>query len=172
MAHRFVAALELGNEDPLPQLHEVRFFSPDLAASDERTARYLEFSIVLFPTTLTKQAMGFWMDSGAGMTTRHAEFCLAHVDYLVSDSSDPAFKTPAPAKFPDDLVPETRFQHGLGDMRDVQSRIAQLTTSERGELQPVKAEDVLVFPTGMNAIFTASEALAALSPQSAVVAYG
>jgi cystathionine gamma-synthase len=128
--------------------------------------------VVLFPTTLKKQAMGIWMDTGAGMSTRHAEFCLGHVDYLASDSSTPAFKTPAPAKYSYDLTAAKWFQHGPGDMQDVQMRVAQLATSEIKDLKPVRAEDVLVFPTGMNAIFTASEALAALSPQSAVVAYG
>lgn len=197
MARRFMAALDAQSKsqsdtDTSLELHQVRFFVPspevnladanadtDPNGKDRNTARqYLEFSAVIFPTTLTKPAMGFWMDSGAGMTTRHADFCLANFNCLASDSDsgDPAFKTPAPAKFPSDVhvLEEMQFWYGAEDMKEVQTRIAQLTTSERTDLKPVEAKDVWLFPTGMNAIFTASEALAALSlsSQSAVVAYG
>ncbi|KAK4139904.1 pyridoxal phosphate-dependent transferase [Dichotomopilus funicola] len=170
-ARHCVASLESSSPDPVPELHDVRFFLPDVADSSEEANPYLTFSVVMLPTTLKKQAMGVWMDTGAGISTRHAEFCLEHIDYLASDSSTPAFKTPAPAKRPRDLAASRLFQGGPGDMRDVQTRVAQLATSAR-DLKPVRAEDVLVFPTGMNAIFNTCEALAALSPESAVVAYG
>ncbi|KAK7404146.1 hypothetical protein QQX98_010050 [Neonectria punicea] len=115
--------------------------------------------------------MGAWMDTGAGMSTRHAEFCLEHFNFLASGSSIPAFRTSAPVIGPDYLTAKKWFPQGSRDLQDLQTRIAQLTTSEKRDLKPV-AEDVLVFPTGMNAIFTTSEALVALCPQSAVVAYG
>jgi hypothetical protein len=48
---------------------------------------WASFSAVLFPLDLLKQAMGFWRDTGTGISTRHAEFCLSQFDYLVSDSA-------------------------------------------------------------------------------------
>ncbi|KPM41498.1 hypothetical protein AK830_g5104 [Neonectria ditissima] len=167
-----VAALESQSSDVVPELSTVRFFLPDQSGSESvlGESHYLAFSLVLFPTTLKKQAMSVWMDTGAGMSTRHAEFCCDHFDFLASVSSIPSFRTSASATGLD-LLTKERSQLGSKDLQDLQTRIAQLTASERKDLKPL-TEDVLVFPTGMNAIFTASEALAALCPRSSVVAYG
>ncbi|KAM5343990.1 hypothetical protein ACJ41O_012527 [Fusarium nematophilum] len=117
--------------------------------------------------------MGVWMDTGAGMSTRHAGLCLDSFDFLASDSPFPSFRTLAARKMVSASLESSEWlQHAPSDLQDLQARVAQLTTSEKSGLKPVKAEDVLIFPTGMNAIFTASEALAALSPHSEVVAYG
>jgi cystathionine gamma-synthase len=62
---------------------------------------WASFSAVLFPLDLLKQAMGFWRDTGTGISTRHAEFCLSQFDYLVPDSATTkAFCTVATRKSP------------------------------------------------------------------------
>jgi cystathionine gamma-synthase len=62
---------------------------------------WASFSAVLFPLDLFKQAMGFWRDTGTGISTRHAEFSLSQFDYLVSDSATTkAFCTVATRKSP------------------------------------------------------------------------
>jgi cystathionine gamma-synthase len=40
---------------------------------------WASFSAILFPLDLLKQAVGFWRDTGTGISTRHAEFCLSQL---------------------------------------------------------------------------------------------
>ncbi|RFN43580.1 cys/met metabolism, pyridoxal phosphate-dependent enzyme [Fusarium flagelliforme] len=169
LADLCVRTLRLSNPDTHQTMRCVRFIPPNLHGSEAGDG-YLSFSVVLFPVSLKKPAMGVWMDTGAGMTTRHAEYCLEHFESLVLDNSVPA---PGNDTGLGSVSPDTTWsEYAPGDLRDLSTRIALLTTSEMKDLKPVTADDVFVFPTGMNAIFTASEALAALCPETAVVAYG
>ncbi|KAF4971966.1 hypothetical protein FZEAL_9704 [Fusarium zealandicum] len=172
MADYCMRMLKVLCPQPIPELHSARFFLPHDPKPNDGASKRIGFSVVLSPTDVKKQAMGVWMDTGAGMSTRHAELCVKMVDFLASDSSSSSLQTPAPLKYPGNITLDSLFSDAPGDLHDLQARVAQLTTSERRGLRPVKAEDVLICPTGMNAIFVASEALAMMSPDSEVVAYG
>ncbi|KAM5364357.1 hypothetical protein ACJZ2D_011554 [Fusarium nematophilum] len=173
MADYCSTSLTASSPENASNLRTVRFFLPCPPDSGKRGITLAGFSVVVFPTSLAKSAMGVWMDTGAGMSTRHAGLCLDSFDFLASDSPFPSFRTLAARKMVSASLESSEWlQHAPSDLQDLQARVAQLTTSEKSGLKPVKAEDVLIFPTGMNAIFTASEALAALSPHSEVVAYG
>ncbi|XEV01775.1 hypothetical protein FSHL1_007062 [Fusarium sambucinum] len=171
VANLCVETLRLSSPDNHPTIRSVRFVSQASQGSKKEVV-YLAFSVVLFPATLEKSAMGVWMDTGAGMSTRQAEYCLEHFESLVlydsvsahEDSTGLASVSADGIKIQSGHVPE--------DLHGLATRIALWTTSERKDLKPVMAEDVLIFPTGMNAIFTTSEALAVLCPEITVVAYG
>lgn len=167
------AALKTSCPDAISDIYTIRFFLPFEARIHEEENTWTDFSVVVFPTDLTKESMLAWMDTGAGITTRHAEFCLTSLDFLASDSTCPSFQTLAPLQRRRESPTLNPWRLSApDDLLQVRAYIAHLVTSERPEIKRVSAEDVLLFPTGMNAIFSASEALAALAPNSDVVAYG
>ncbi|CRG91683.1 cystathionine gamma-synthase [Talaromyces islandicus] len=144
-----------------PGIDVVRFSTP---LESDTTPNWANFSAVLFPLDLWKHAMGFWRDTGAGLSTRHAEFCLSQFDYLDSDSTTTkALRTLATRKSPDSLAP---ISSSAAD--EVKSVIAELAT---GEVE-VHPGDVFLYPNGMNAIYALSETLSALEVNSKVAAYG
>ncbi|PVH78483.1 putative cystathionine gamma-synthase [Cadophora sp. DSE1049] len=166
-------ATELRASSPAAAVHTIRFCLPDESAIHDADNVWTDFLVVLFPTDLTKESMLVWMDTGAGITTRHAEFCLEHFNLLASDSSVQAFRTSAVQKRDSGCQTLNVWSRSAPkDMKVVRERIAQLVTSENSKLERVKAEDVFIFPTGMSAIFSTFEALAAFAPDSDVVAYG
>lgn len=151
----------------------IRFFLPCDHTIDTESAKWTDFSVVLFPTELTKESMLVWMDTGAGITTRHADFCLKNFDLLESDSTVQSCGNPVPSRRSSGCrIPFELRESGLSDMQEIRERIAHLVTSEKMNLKKVKDKDVFIFPTGMNAIYATSEALAAFTPGSDVVAYG
>ncbi|KAG4431945.1 hypothetical protein IFR05_012564 [Cadophora sp. M221] len=169
---RFCATV-LRASRPEAVIDTVRFYLPREPNNDNGENDWTDFTAVLFPAELNKESMMVWMDTGAGITTRHAEYCLKTFDFLASESLVPAYQTPPPS------TPTSGYQtlnewrqSAHRDMNDLRARIAELVTSEKLGLKRVEAEDVLIFPTGMNAIFSAFEALATLAPNSDIVAYG
>ncbi|EFZ03959.1 cystathionine gamma-synthase [Metarhizium robertsii ARSEF 23] len=167
------AALKTSCPDAIPDIYTIRFFLPFEARVHEEENTWTDFSVVVFPTDLAKESMLAWMDTGAGITTRHAQFCLESLDFLASDSTCPSFQTLAPLQRHRESPTLNPWRLSApDDLLQVRAYIAHLITSERPELKRVSAEDVLLFPTGIHAIFSASEALAALAPNSDVVAYG
>ncbi|KAF4336262.1 hypothetical protein FBEOM_9866 [Fusarium beomiforme] len=157
--------------EPNPEIHTIRFSTANFGTQENKN-NYLSFSLVLLPPDLKRKAMMFWTNLGAGITNRHAEYCVEHFNQLGSFSLTAKFNTSATVTPLQDPSSETWLQNGPKDMQDLKAYIAQLSTSERTDLKAVKAEDVFIFPTGMNAISTASEAIARLNPDSKVVAYG
>jgi cystathionine gamma-synthase len=160
-------------EDPA-LLETVRFFMPPGAARGVTTFYWANFSAVLLPSTLWKRAMAFWRDSGSGLSTRHAEFCIGELGYLDSDSSNAVFCSPAPLKRDNRQTTQLldRVQGATGSMPELKRIIAELATSdEPGELA-VHPNDVFPYPTGMNAIFSLSEGLISVTAESTVVAFG
>ncbi|OBS25878.1 hypothetical protein FPOA_06412 [Fusarium poae] len=172
VANLCAKAMRLLAPDDVPRIHTVRFVpSKDKVPQEEET--YLVFSVVLFPARLKKSAMSIWMDTGAGMSTRHAEYCLEHLYSLTEDHLLLRYEaTNGLGPVSEDARYNAWSEQEPEDLHNLKTRIALWTTSERKDLKPVTAEDVLVFPTGMNAIFTTSEALAAMCLETTVVAYG
>ncbi|KAL4985770.1 pyridoxal phosphate-dependent transferase [Aspergillus falconensis] len=158
------------------RLEVVRFFMP-AESNIKNTAgmHWANFSAVLFHGDLRKKAMCYWRDTGAGLSTRHASFCLEEFEYLDSDSVNAALRTPAPKKRePHRQLPEysTWIQNAHARQRELQSIIARLATSEQPGKLAVAPGDVFLYPNGMNAIYSLSESLASLWSDSQVVAYG
>ncbi|KAL3478455.1 pyridoxal phosphate-dependent transferase [Aspergillus californicus] len=159
----------MGNANPekSPDIHMVRFLFPGA----EDTA-WFGFSVLLYPTDLEKHMMDFWRDSGKIMTPRHAEYCSENMHLMATDSLNSAFRTPAPEPphhSPSALLP---WRDAVGDNHAVQLFIADLVTSEQAGQPKVDAADVFLYPTGMTAIYTLSEALASLSEQPVGAAFG
>ncbi|GFF45535.1 probable cystathionine gamma-synthase [Aspergillus lentulus] len=145
-----------------PYIVDVIRFS--MHPESDAAPNWASFSAVLFPLDLLKQAMGFWRDTGTGISTRHAEFCLSQFDYLVSDSATTkTFCAVAARKRPSPLaeIPSAAAE-------ELKSVIAGLAT---GQLA-VSPDDVFLYPNGMNAIYALSETLASLATESNVAAYG
>ncbi|GAB1197104.1 hypothetical protein APSETT444_006390 [Aspergillus pseudonomiae] len=150
----------------------VRFVMPLESNMGDTSAHWANFTAVLYPSDLLNAAMAFWRDTGSGLSTRHAEFCLEELGYLDSDSAIPAYRTPAPRKRCRSQTPESLkwMRAAAGNSQEVKSFLAGLATSEQPEQPPVSPDDVFLYPTGMNAIYTLSEALA--SPEYKVAMYG
>ncbi|PIG80112.1 hypothetical protein AARAC_011650 [Aspergillus arachidicola] len=87
----------LPSENPFT-IEVVRFVMPLESNLGDTSSHWANFTAVLYPSDLLKAAMAFWRDTGSGLSTRHAEFCLEEFDYLDSDSSTPAYRTPASRK--------------------------------------------------------------------------
>jgi cystathionine gamma-synthase len=75
-----------------------RFFMPLESFQGATACHWANFSAVLFPFELLKEAMAFWRDTGSGLSTQHAGFCLGELDYLDCDSDNSDFRSPAPLK--------------------------------------------------------------------------
>ena len=119
--------------------------------------------------------MGYWRDTGAGLSTRNASFCLEEFEYLDSDSVNPALRTPATKKRKSHRqLPEyaTWMQNAHTSQQRLQSFIAELATSEQPGQPAVAPGDVFLYPNGMNAIYSLSESLVSLESNSQVAAYG
>lgn len=117
--------------------------------------------------------MTFWRNTGSGLSTRHATYCLQEFHYMVSDSSNPDFQTSAPKKQDPDRAEDTTWLHSATTtMLELKSFIAQLATSTKPGQPPIFPSDVFLFPTGMNAIHTLSQTISSLNPTPTVVAYG
>lgn len=128
---------------------------------------WANFSAAVFPSDLMKEAMGFWRDTGTGLSSRQAIFCLQEFEYLDSDSGNPTLRSPAPRKRNRCQDMET-FE--TDSMQEVKSSIAKLATSEQPGQPAVSPEDVFLYPSGMKAIYDLSESLA--KPEHRIAAYG
>ncbi|KAF5706283.1 cystathionine gamma-synthase [Fusarium mundagurra] len=152
------------------EAHHIRFCSP--VPGPVTSTLYLAFSALLVPLGSRAHVRGIWVNLGTGITTRHAEYCLDHFDELVSISSLPRYYTLAERVPSHDPYSEEWIQRGASDLADLKAFIARLATSEAPDMKPVKAEDVFIFPNGMNAIYNASEAIAINNPNKSVVTFG
>jgi len=157
-------------------LELVRFLIPAELSTPEITgAHWANFSAVLFHNDLKKAAMGYWRDTGAGLSTRHASFCLENFDYLKSEAVNPELRTPAPKKIESHRqMPgySTQMQNEEANKQVIQTFIAQLATSEQPGQSAVATRDVFLYPTGMNAIYSLSESLVSLESHAQAAAYG
>lgn len=149
-----------------PRKETCHFFIPG-------SNHWASFSAAIFSSDLIEEAMAFWWNTGSGLSTRHAAFCLQGFDNVASDSSNPDFQTSAPRQRDPDRPEDAAWMHSAATtMLDLKSFIAQLATSEKPGQLPASPDDVFLFPTGMNAIHTISKTLSYMETSPTVVAYG
>lgn len=155
-------------------LQTVQFVMPLESNWGTSATHWANFTAVLFPGDLKKQAMAFWRDTGAGLSTRHATYCLEELDYLDSDSSEPTFRTPALQKRSRRQSQQSVMltQSADSSMDEIKTFLAQLATSEQPGQPAVDPDDVFLYPNGMNAIYALSEGVASFAADSTVAAYG
>ena len=115
-----------------------------------------------------KEAMTFWRDTGTGMSTRNAPFCLEELDYLESKSPNPAFQTPASRERSSGQVSQclASVRSVAASIPVVKSFIAQMVTSEQQGQPAVNPGEVFLYPNGTNAIYSLSQTLASPSRHS------
>lgn len=161
------------SEAPSPLQH-VRFYMPPESNLGDKPTHWANFSAIIIPSDLWKEAMAFWRDTGTGLSSRHAEFCLEEFQYLDSDSLTPEFCTSAPQKRNHRQVPHyvARIQSAASRVDELKAFLANLATSEQPGEPEVNPDDVFLYPNGMNAIYSLSESLSTLKTGSTVVAYG
>lgn len=155
-------------------LETARFALPSLPqTSGSDDAYWTTFYVVLYPTSQSRDAAAFWRDTGDGITSRHAEYCHARLDYLESDSINISLRT-QPLK-PNMMAARpslTSIKSAFAEKRAIESFIAQLATSEQAGQPSVSFRDVFLYSKGMSAISAVARALASLSDKSDAVAYG
>ena len=173
-ANRCLAALKAHHHGG-SVLEIVRFSLPTLLqGSGFPEAQWESFYAVVHPATLGQKAFEYWRDTGDGISSRHAEYCHARLDYLGSTSSNDALRTqPLKSYLIDAEASPAPVKSSAVEKLAVQSFIARLATSEKPGQQLVSVNDVFLYPGGMAAIHAVSRALASLSDhQSEVVGYG
>ncbi|OKL58007.1 hypothetical protein UA08_06693 [Talaromyces atroroseus] len=130
------------------------------------------FAMAIFPKEAKGSAMMFWINAGGGLTTRHAMFSKDYLCYLEGEYSNKKSHIQSPKPI-DSALSMPSWINGIASTSvNVKSTIAKLSTPEDAAQPPVTADDVILYPTGMNAIYNASEALASLAKTSTVVAFG
>ncbi|KAJ5642244.1 pyridoxal phosphate-dependent transferase [Penicillium lividum] len=132
---------------------------------------WLGFHAVIFPKSLDGEALVQWRDAGTGVCSRHAEYCIQNFDYLRSESINPAWYTKAENSF-GSQQPRPVITSGEEEKMAVRQLISKLAASDLPGQKALSHKDVYLFPNGMNAIGTASRALASLEPDQEVVGYG
>lgn len=166
---------ELGAGIPDDSVLEIARFAlpslPQTSGSDD--AYWTTFYVVLYPTSLSRNAAAFWRDTGDGITSRHAEYCYARLDYLESDSINISLRTQPPKSNNIAAEPSLTFvKSAFAEKRAIESFIATLATSEQAGQLSVSFRDVFLYSKGMSAISAVARALASLSDKSDAVAYG
>lgn len=152
----------------------VRFFMPSESNMGKSETHWANFSAIIFPSELWKNAMAFWRDTGSGISSRHAEYCMGELDYLDSDSSSPRLRVPAPKRRDHRQISPslTRIQAAATSMNQLKAFLSHMATSDQAGQPRVSMDDVFLHPNGMNAIWSLSETLSSLNTNSTVVAFG
>lgn len=174
-ARQCVEILRTASSETLSILEVVRFTMPLKPNSGEKDPNWANFTAVLLPSDQWKAAMGLWRDTGTGLSSRHAEFCLEQFDYLdsYSDSSKPEYQARAQkTHHSQSLQSFARVKSASASLQEVQFFIAKLATSEKPGQPPVRSEDVFLYLNGMNAIYGQSKCLSSLQANSKIAAYG
>lgn len=174
-AQKCIALLEASPAfSEYPYVEAVRFFMPSESNEGKSEVHWANFSAVILPSQLWKTAMSFWRDTGSGLSSRNAEYCLTELDYLDLDATDPKLRVPAPKKRNPRQTP-----HPLGgidapstNVKQLKTFLAQLATSEQPGQPHVSKDDVFLYPNGMNAIWSFSETISSLNANSTIVAFG
>lgn len=155
-----------------PVVEAVEFFMPSESNMGESQTDWANFSAILLPSELWKNAMAFWRDTGTGLSSRHAEFCLGELVYLDSDSSNPRHRTPALQNRSHHQVSLLMARTAATSMNELKAFLSHLATSDQVDQPDVSMDDVFLYPNGMNAIYSLSDCLSSLDANSTVVAYG
>ncbi|KAK2744989.1 hypothetical protein FQN57_004119 [Myotisia sp. PD_48] len=117
--------------------------------------------------------MGFWRDTGTGISSRHAEYCLKRFDYLKSDADLPSLRSPAlKERIKDPNLILTAVTTATAERLDIEMLIAKLASSDKPGQRPVTSNDVFLYPNGMAAIYAVIRAIEALDSEGGVAIYG
>ncbi|KAJ5287762.1 Pyridoxal phosphate-dependent transferase major region subdomain 2 [Penicillium angulare] len=148
----------------------VQFSHPEKSSLE---ASWLEFYTIVYPVEHFRTALTYWTDSGDGISTRHAEFCLGWLDYLQSNSSNAAFCTSPVKKLTvkGEEIPKLQTS-GILERDCIKQDIAVLLLSEKHGQVPVSPTDVFLYPSGMSAINAVGRTVSSLGINSGVVAFG
>ena len=154
-------------------LDTTRFALPSLPqTSGSDDSYWTAFYVVLYSTSLSQDAAAFWRDTGDGITSRHAEYCHARLDYLESDSVNASLRT-QPLKSIMAAGPSLApVKSAFAEKRAIESFIAKLATSEQAGQPLVGFRDVFLYSKGMSAISAVARALASFSENPDAAAYG
>lgn len=165
-------AEHIAKEKPDVHVDIVQFQSPEnCRGSAAQVLNIASFAMAMFPREAKQPAMVFWMNAGGGLTTRHAIFAKDYIDYLEATSSNQKTKIQPPQ--PITTLPTPAWVRDIAPTAmHVKSTIANLSTSENFSLPVITADDVTLYPTGMSAIYHASQALQEVATTSTVVAFG
>ncbi|PYI28863.1 cystathionine beta-lyase [Aspergillus indologenus CBS 114.80] len=133
-------------------------------------ARWVQFGGVVFPIELQPKAMAYWTQSGDGISSRHAEYAMSALGYLIAVNE----KCPSLCL---DVTLHTSscdfqpIESGKTAKTFLRSFIAERATSRVGL---IAAHDVFLFSTGMSAIYSVSRALRSLNVEreDCVAIYG
>ncbi|KAL8784910.1 MAG: hypothetical protein Q9195_008847 [Heterodermia aff. obscurata] len=165
----------LGIKKPLVTLSVAKFTFPKPLPSgwNEADAQLIEFHVVLYPHDTSSDILAFWRQTGDGISSRHAQYCLRFLAYLETISDTPQRWTAPRNKYSG--VPKLiKSDSAELEKHAVKSFIAELATSPRVQ-QKVSTDDVFLYAKGLSAIYAVSRALIAYSgkaEQSVVVIYG
>lgn len=157
-----------------PHVDAVRFFMPSESNEGKSEFHWANFSAVILPSQLWKTAMSFWRDTGSGLSSRNAEYCLTELDYLDLDATDPKLRVPAPKKrnHRESPPPLSGIEATSNSIKQLKTFLGQLATSEKAGQPHVGKDDVFLYPNGMNAIWSFSETISSLNANSTIVAFG
>ncbi|KAL4756014.1 pyridoxal phosphate-dependent transferase [Aspergillus foveolatus] len=174
-ASQCMAGLKTPNSTIIPEI--VRF-SPRARNTMIETENWTTFYALLFPVTCFDKVMGYWRDTGSGISSRQAEYLLELFDNLESKSANSDYCTSG-RKDPVIDIEDSKwhkFPSGQAEKQAVKELITHLSTSESNNdgfaaVSP-RPGDVFLFPNGMSAIYTLSRALASCPGPHLVVCYG
>jgi hypothetical protein len=136
---------------------------------DASKAIWAPFVAVIYSGDEDNHGFHFWRQGGDGITSRHACYALSLFDHLVpTKNTEPSATLDSEVDLPD----RRGSAFGENEKRALRSSIATLASSEKGGR--IAAEDVLLYPCGMNAIYSVSRALRRMSKDDcdAVAIYG
>jgi cystathionine gamma-synthase len=144
------------------------------------------FHAVFFPAADFPLAKKFRAHTGMNITSRFAEHCLAilfpHEDKATTMPWTPLHTGPSPLhleplggvhQLQDSLTNGCMIQDGEHAKRVVRQRIAELERGDAGiEGTEVGEDDVYLFPTGMQALFSANALAQGFRPEAKSVCFG
>jgi cystathionine gamma-synthase len=120
---------------------------------------------VLFPAEFANYAQQAWETMGDGISSRHAEFCIERFPFMNSVSSEPSLRTLA-AQDTQEVLPVSWEHSDDGTKLSIRTEIARLLASEKETQEPVRQQDVFLYPKGMCAIGAIARSLVPESTDS------
>lgn len=166
-----------------------------ISASEPETPSHIEFYVVFFPPDLARLAKSFWQHTGTGISSRMAEYCLA----ILSRQAEVSSGYPTPPLTPNlKNMPESSTCNDMTTLSGVDSPLHSLPLVKAAEAKQivrqrianlvvedpsmeksariarcvVSEDDVVLFPSGMSAIWHAHLALVECFPRSKSVSFG
>ncbi|KAH9206090.1 cystathionine beta-lyase, partial [Leptodontidium sp. 2 PMI_412] len=146
---------------------------------NEDHSRWATFYAVLYHTELAPEAMGFWRETGDGLSSRHAEFALARFQFLESQCVDGSFCTKPNLNkhqaYRGDLPSLQPATTTAAEVATIKALLAKTASSDVPGQGPVRPQDILLYQKGLCSIFAVARSLVPEGPstkKSQVVIYG